>query len=407
MDKPEMKRLYYSDSYLNEFDSHITGISRCSGGWGVTLADSAFYPESGGQPSDRGWINDHRVIEVLDTVDGPVQVVSDQSFSIGENVHCRIDWDRRFDHMQQHTGQHILSQAFMKSAGVETVSFHLGTDSATIDLPIETLPDKTWLEIETGANRVVAENHPIRVYTIDDSEQEKLPVRKISSREGAIRIVEIDQWDYSPCGGTHCRATGEVGIIKIVRLERVRQQLRVHFCCGFRALRDYQKKSFLVRDLGQSLSCGEGDLFENVNKQLEGRDQLVKVHGRLVLRNAGLLAELMKSRVEDVGGIRVIAQIVEELDLKELNKLATALLADNTAEIILLASAEPRPGILLARTSDRRFPDLRNVLNEISGLFNGKGGGSPDRVQAGGTNPEGLGPALQKAKILLTEKPIY
>lgn len=398
-----MERLYSEDSYLSEFKAEITGVVPCQNGWEVSLSRTAFYPESGGQPADQGWINDVPVVDVVDTSEGPVHIVSTNNLSVAQEVQCRIDWDRRFDYMQHHTGQHILSQAFLEISGAETVSFHLSRDSATIDLYVDSLPEEKLFETETRANKAVTENMEIRVYPVDCSKQKDIPVRKLSTRQGPVRIVEISNWDYSPCGGTHCKSTGEVGLIKITRLEKVRQQLRVHFCCGSRALHNFQKKSELVSDLGQLLSCGEDDLLENVKKDIENGSQQAKKYQKLQLKIISLILEQMKSNVQNINGIKTVIQVVEDVDLKDLNKLATRLLQDKTAEVVLLAAEEPRPGILYARISDERLPDLRAVLEATQDLFGGKGGGSPDRVQAGGTDSKGLLPALEKAKNLIMQ----
>ncbi|MFH1964994.1 MAG: alanine--tRNA ligase-related protein [Acidobacteriota bacterium] len=284
-----MERLYSGDSYLSEFKAEITRVVPCQNGWEVSLSRTAFYPESGGQPADQGWINDVPVVNVVDTSEGPVHIVSTGNLFVSQEVQCRIDWNRRFDYMQHHTGQHILSQAFLEICGTATVSFHLSCDSATIDLSVESLPEEMLFETEIRANKAVTENMEIRVYPFDSSKQKDIPVRKPSTRQGPVRIVEISNWDYSPCGGTHCKSTGEVGIIKITRLERIRQLLRVHFCCGGRALRNFQKKSGLVSDLGQLLSCGEDDLLENLKKEIENGCQQTKKHQKLQLKIISLI----------------------------------------------------------------------------------------------------------------------
>ena len=369
-----MTRLYSGNSYINKFKAEVTGVIPCKKGWEVLLSETAFYPESGGQPSDHGWINECPVVNVVDSGEGPIHIVSAGDLTVGQEVSCRIDWNRRFDHMQHHTGQHILSQAFLEVSGATTVSFHLGGDDVTIDLSVESLPEDKLLETENRANQAVTDNMEIKVYSVDSSQQKDIPVRKPSTRQGAVRIVEISGWDYSPCGGTHCGSTGEIGLIKITRLERVRQQLRVHFCCGSRALRDFQKKSGLADSLGNLLSCGENDLLANINKLMEhSRQQAGELKG-LQEKIFSLIAEKIKHNVQDINGWKTIIQLVEDVDLKDLNKLATKLLQEDTAEIVLLATEKPRPGILFARISDENLPDLRSVLGGDSGHLRRKRG---------------------------------
>lgn len=396
-----MEKLYSLDSYLKEFSAEVTGVSPGKEGWEVSLSRSAFYPESGGQPADHGWINAIPVTGVIESGEGQVHHIPAGEISAGQEVICRIDWNRRFDHMQHHTGQHILSQAFLETSGAETISFHLGKDDVTIDLSVESLPADILMETETRANKAVTDNLEIKVLTIDSDRQSDLPIRKPSSRVGPVRIIGIGNWDFSPCGGTHCGFTGEIGVIKITGLERVRQQLRVHFCCGGRALRDFQKKTGLISSLGQLFSCGESDLLANLNKQKENNSRLSGENQRLKQKILSLIAEQMKQNVQEIGGFRVAVQLVEDLELADLNKLASILLGEETADIVLLAAEQPRPGVLYAGSSCKNLPDLRLVLKETQGLFGGKGGGSPDRVQAGGTDRSGLIPALEKAKELI------
>jgi alanyl-tRNA synthetase len=398
-----MERLYSEDSYLDKFKAEVTGVAPCQNGWEISLSSSSFYPESGGQPADQGWINDVRVVNVLDTSEGPLHIVAAENLSVGQDVQCRIDWDRRFDFMQHHTGQHILSQAFLETSGAETVSFHLSCDSATIDLSVESLSEEKIQEAETRANSAVTKNLKISVYQINSEKQKDLPIRKPSPRQGSVRIVEIEKWDYSPCGGTHCRFTGEVGLIKVTRQERVRQQLRIHFSCGDRSLRDYQKKTELVTSIGQLLSCGDDDLFENLQKEMENSSQQAKKYQKLQEAIISLTSEKIKHSVQDINGIKTVIQVVENIELKNLNKLATKLLQQKTADIVLLAAEEPRPGVLFARISEKSLPDLRTILKATQELFGGRGGGSPDRVHAGGTDSSGLRPTLEKASTLIKQ----
>ncbi len=398
-----MERLYLDDSHLKEFNAEITSVTPRENGLEITLSRSAFYPESGGQPADKGWINTLPVKEIIEKNGDFAYITAPGDLSVGQDVSCRIDWDRRFDHMQHHTGQHILSQAFIEEASAETVSFHLSRASATIDLAVETLSEEKLKAAELRANRAITDNLPVKIYSIEGSEQQHLPVRKPSARKGLVRIVEISGWDYSPCGGTHCDFTGEVGLIKILRLERVRQQLRIHFCCGKRALLDYRRKNELVAELGQILSCGEDDLADNVQKQIENSSSFAKKLQKLQSRMMGMLAEQMKNNTLDIGGFSSVIQYIEGAGLKDLNKLASSLLQEKTADIVLLAGDDPRPGILLASTGAEGMPDLREVLREVQPMFDGKGGGSPDRVQAGGNDSAGLLPALEKAKELIIQ----
>ena len=230
------QRLYYSDSYLRFFSAKLLKQAQGPEGWMVVLDQTAFYPTSGGQPHDLGKIGDIDVWNVVENEHDEIQHWLRQPLEKGREIHCMIDWARRFDHMQQHSGQHILSQAFLRAAKLETVSFHLGANYATIDLATESLSAGQLHHAEDLANIIVYENRPIRVRTVSPNEVSSLGLRKESRREGLVRIVEIQDFDLSACGGTHVRTTGEIGGIFVRKLERVNRQARVTFVCGRRTV---------------------------------------------------------------------------------------------------------------------------------------------------------------------------
>jgi len=204
-------RLYSDDSYLAEFEAEVIQLEKIEGRAAVILDRTAFYPESGGQPADRGQIGSLEVIDVREVEGEILHFIRGGSPGRVGACPCRIDRHRRFDHMQQHTGQHILSQAFLRRAGAVTVSFHLGTDSSTIDLSVGSLDRQILYSVEDLANRVVYDNHLVQVRRIDSAEQDRLPIRRKSERTGTIRIVEIEDFDISPCGGTHWESSKSGG----------------------------------------------------------------------------------------------------------------------------------------------------------------------------------------------------
>ena len=233
------ERLYYTDAYLVEFDAVVRDVQPQDDRWKVTLDRTAFYPTSGGQPFDTGTIGEAKVLDVFEQEDGTIGHLVDRELETNSRVRGHVDWSRRFDHMQQHTGQHLLSAAFEREAGAKTVSFHLGTSASTIDLDKELSADQI-ARVEDAANRVLWEDREVCVKFVTASEAAKLPLRKDPAREGELRIVEIKDYDLSACGGTHVRRTGAIGIIAISGFERFKGGLRVEFVCGGRALRAYR-----------------------------------------------------------------------------------------------------------------------------------------------------------------------
>ncbi|MFL5517808.1 MAG: alanyl-tRNA editing protein, partial [Gemmatimonadales bacterium] len=225
------ERLYYTDSYLTEFDAGV--LERADGGRRIYLDRTAFYPTSGGQPFDRGWLDQVEVLEVADEGERIAHLLA--SPLAAARVRGRIDWIRRFDHMQQHSGQHLLSAVIADLCGYQTVSVHFGGETSTLDLATGSLSHEQVVAVEARANQVVVENRAVEVSFADAFAAG--PLRKPTEREGAVRIVSIDRLDRSACGGTHVRATGEIGCILIRKVERVKQQARLEFLCGNRAVR--------------------------------------------------------------------------------------------------------------------------------------------------------------------------
>jgi len=232
------ERLYYTDPYTTEFDAHIVGAEAHEGRPAVVLDRTAFYPTSGGQPFDTGQLGGVAVVDVVDRDDGTILHVIERELQAGP-VRGRIDWTRRFEHMQQHTGQHVLSAAFERVVGARTESFHLGSVSSTIDLGRMVSAGEID-RAEDEANRVVWEDRPVTIRFADAEEAAKLPLRKEPARTGRLRLIDVENFDISACGGTHVARTGAIGMIAIAGSERVRGGTRVEFLCGVRALRGYR-----------------------------------------------------------------------------------------------------------------------------------------------------------------------
>ncbi|MCB0041133.1 MAG: alanyl-tRNA editing protein, partial [Caldilinea sp.] len=240
-------RLYYTDSYLAAFESPVFAIDDVDGRPAVRLAQSCFYPTSGGQLHDTGTLGGMAVVDVVAADDGVLHVLDGApAFGVGDVVRGAIDWPRRYDHMQQHSGQHLLSQHFFRHFGWETVSVHFGAEESTLDLDTPDVSPAQLAEIEALANDMAYRALPIRAYLVDETGLAAVPLRRPPKVTGVIRIVEIEAFDYSACGGTHVRTTAEIAPIKLVRQERRRNQTRITFLCGLRACRDYSRKHDLL-----------------------------------------------------------------------------------------------------------------------------------------------------------------
>src|SRR3989475_5579323 len=248
------ERLYYSDPYLLEFDANVVEIKPIGNRTGVVLDRTAFYPTSGGQPNDLGTINDVPLVDcVEDAASGNVIHVLEGKID-GQSVRGRIDSDRRNDHMQQHSGQHVLSQAFVELFNWPTISFHLGVVACTIDLPVDSVSREQATKAEDLANRIVQENRPVAVRYLAQEQLADAGLRKPTERTGDVRVIDISAYDRSACGGTHVRMTGEIGPILITRIERSKKQARVEFICGNRVVRYAKEANRALEAISQTIS---------------------------------------------------------------------------------------------------------------------------------------------------------
>ena len=377
------ERLYYSDSYLVEFDAVVRGVVRKEDQWEVTLDRTAFYPTSGGQPYDVGTLDEAKVLDVFDQEDGTVGHLVDRELEKNCRVRGHVDWDRRFDHMQQHTGQHLLSAAFDRELSARTVSFHLGTSSATIDLDKELSADRI-AAAETAANTILWEDREVCVRFVTAAEAAKLPLRKDPARSGDLRIIEIKNYDMSACGGTHVSRTGAIGIIAIAGAERFKGGMRVEFVCGGRALRAYRGLRSSVAGGVRLLSVLPDDLPGAIERlQSAGRAQQ-KVQQDLQERLAVHEAAALAAKGQPIGKVTLVAEALSGWDANGLKKLASAITSKPGMVAVLITAEEPAL-VVAARSPDIAI-DAGEILKTLIEHFGGKGGGKGAMAQGGGLN---------------------
>jgi alanyl-tRNA synthetase len=392
------ERLYYHDSYTTTFTAEGVEQWEVEGKTAVILTHSLFYPTSGGQPHDTGTLNGIDVLDVFIRKEDEAVVHLLSAPLIDNTVNGHIHWPRRFDHMQQHSGQHILSQAFIQTANAHTVSFHLSDDSVTIDLDQENLSDDQITAAEQLANDIVWQDRPIHVREVTLEEAQQLNLRKLPPIEsGKIRLVDIEDFDLTACGGTHVNRTGGVGLIKIVKLERRRQKLRVEFRCGGRALADYAAKNSVALDLGNELTTSLEDLLPAV---LRLRDQLKEVNRQLKQQETALMAlqaQQLLATAERVNGTAVITHLLDPN--ANLSVLANQLLEGGETAVCLLGSAGERSQLLFCRTPDTSG-HMGQLIKQALAQLGGNGGGRPDRAQGGGpaATPDQVAHVLALAK---------
>ncbi|HUB83926.1 MAG TPA: alanyl-tRNA editing protein [Bryobacteraceae bacterium] len=384
------ERLYYHDSYLHRFDALAL---ECGGEGAATvyLDRTAFYPTSGGQPFDLGSIAGVAVRDVIDEGDRIAHLLA-APVAPGP-VECSIDWTRRFDHMQQHTGQHLLSAVFEELFHLRTVSFHLGAESSTIDLEGGAADARVLEAVEARANAIVWENRPV-VVTYEDAASVQ-GLRKASDREGTLRIVSIDRLDRSACGGTHVRGTGEIGAILLRKLEKVRQSVRVEFLCGGRAVRRARADFEALSRVAQLFSSALDDVPAVVAAQMEAARGADKLRRKLEIELAAYQGgELYRNTAPGPDGLRRAVHRATSGSLDELRALAQSFTAQPRA--VFVATLTGPPSILLATSADSGV-DAGQRLKAALAEAGGRGGGTARMAQGsvpGAAILEKLGAAL-------------
>jgi len=378
-------RLYYTDSHLTAFEATVTEAGSAGGRHFVTLDRTAFYPTTGGQPHDTGTLGGRRVVDVIERdADGEVLHVVDAPLSAGVVVAGVVEWPRRLDHMQQHTGQHVLSAAFLRVLALPTTSFHMGRDVATIDLG-GTTDDESIARAEDEANRVVWDDRPVTVRFASAEEAAGLPLRREPVRGGTLRLVEVDGFDLSACGGTHVTRTGGIGVIAVQGWERYKGGTRVTFVCGGRALRAFRQGRDVIASCVRQLSIQASELPGTVVRlQAESRElrQQVRALGDelAVHRGAALAAE-----AEPVGAARVVCRSVDG-DAPALKTLAAAIAA-RAGHVAVLFGAT-RPCVVVVSRAAGVAVDAGAVVKALVARFGGRGGGRADSAQGGGLDAD-------------------
>jgi alanyl-tRNA synthetase len=398
-------RLYFDDAYMQNFVARVLscspaepvpGASGMQPAWEVLLDQTAFYPSSGGQPNDLGLVGEAVVLDVRDEEDEIAHIV-DREVELGGVKGC-VNWPRRFDHMQQHTGQHLLSAMFQERFGLPTVSFHLGEEICTIDLHgSEPLRDQL-IGAQRAANKAIFEDRPISVRYGTREQLSRLGVRKEVEREGLLRAIEIEDADLQPCGGTHVKSTGQIGMILVRGCSKVRQDWRVGFVCGQRAERVASEDFERERALMGALGCAVEELPLAVERLAAERDANFKSL-RAALQQLATVwaAQLVSGGSVGANGVRIVSLLLKDAHPELLQPLATEI-AKNERTVALLALGES--GQLVFAQHPASGKDLGAVLKSVLAAHPGKGGGSKDFVRAKLADPRSASAALELAKNL-------
>jgi len=402
------ERLYYHDSRLLEFDARVTDLSeRDDGAIAVMLDRTAFYPTGGGQPNDTGTLGEARVVDCIDMEDaGVLHVIQGPIPEVGEMVHGRIDPRRRLDHLQQHTGQHILSAAFVKLFDAPTRSFRMLEHECEIDVALQDPTDEKIDQAVALANQTIWQDRLITIHDVTAEEASALPLRKEPARAGELRVIEIDDFDLTPCGGTHAQATGEVGIIAVRGWERAKGLTRIQFMAGGRVLNDYQKANRTSAEVAAAFSAGRDDSPALVARLIEENKKLVRrvreldqiacrVEAEALLKSSGLKAGYPPPSI-------VIVRVFDDRDADSLKHLALALIAHANVVALLGSRDGDAARLVFARSPDAPG-DMNALMRKACETIEGRGGGKADMAQGGGKKISAIDDALAVAAKLVTE----
>jgi alanyl-tRNA synthetase len=373
-------RIYYTEPSCRSFEATVIRTGEREGRSLVVLDRTAFYPTSGGQPFDTGQLGSVTVVETIDEGDDVIHVVS-APMTAAASVHGQIDWTRRFDHMQQHTGQHVLSAAFDRLFENRTTSFHMGAEVSTIDLAREAAASDIDRAVDE-ANRVVWEDREVSVRFVSADEAARLPLRKEPARDGTLRLVEIKDFDLSACGGTHVQRTGAIGMIAVAGAERFRGGSRLTFVCGGRALRAFRDYRDAVSGAVRVLSVLPHELPSAIERaQLESKElrkTVVRFQGTL----AGHEALKLLAGATQAGDRRIVVHALEGWDAAGLKAIASALTRQRGVAATLVSRSDPT-AVVVARSQDVTI-DAAKILRTLLERFGGRGGGRPDLAQGAG-----------------------
>lgn len=397
----QTKRLYEDDSYLKECQANLISeqVSGYEGLNEVVLDKTIFYPTGGGQPNDFGWINGVAVVDVYKR-DGIIYHVLESPLYIEDTnleVSLRIDWERRFDHMQQHSGQHLLSRVFEILFEAETVGFHLGDEVVTIDLNMELFNEEMLKQAEKLANRVAMENKRISVRNIKSEKVDEEIKEKIPEITEFIRLVEISEFDNCACSGTHLDYTAEIGMIKIIGWEKYKQKTRLSFVCGNRALTTFANFQRELYSTSETLKTNWGNINQNVTRILMEKEELERSLRKL--KETVIAAEIsnFKNAAEFNKNFYYYEKIYENREFSELKQLAQGITGSNQAVVLLATIVNERVQLLLQRSDgvDISMVDSLKIGLEV---IEGKGGGNTKTAQGGGENIEQIDEAVIKIR---------
>ena len=388
------ERLYFDNPYQVEFEANVVLSLTHEGNPAVILDKTCFYPEGGGQPADKGILDEIQVVHVLEKDDQIVHVLEKDVSS--DVVIGKIDWTTRFDHMQQHAGQHILSQCFVKLFDAATRSFHLGEETSTLEVDKRNMSEEEAERVEKLANDIVFQNRDIKSCLYQEDEISRVRLRRPTKKGGEIRVVEVSDFDQTACGGTHPKNTGEIGTIKILRWDRIRDNVRLEFICGNRALQDYARKHRDLKTLSNNLTVDDKEVvasFEKITADLKMQKRVNrKMQEKIIQYEADEMVQQAKGKI--------IKHIFSDRTQDEIRLLTLLIIRKGEFVVLFGLEMQERIHVFLA-CSENLGLDMRELVPVVSPLIDGKGGGRASLVEMSGQKKENLEQALDEAYKLI------
>jgi alanyl-tRNA synthetase len=412
------ERLYYHNSFLHDFDAHVVEVEAAgSSRHAVVLDRTAFYPDSGGQVHDTGWISPvadasleqqasrMRVAEVAETEDGRIvhYIEAEKAPGKGACVHGMIDPARRRDHMQQHSGQHVLSAAFVRLFNIPTVSFHMGEETSSIDLDAPTVTQEQMIEAEKLSNEIIWEDRPVEIRFATQDEASELGLRKVPPIDkGKLRLIDIQDFDLTACGGTHVQRTGQIGSILLRKLEKARQGWRAEFVCGERAIAVARRDYRVLTEAAGLFPTHIWEVPQQISKSLEEAKALRKSRESLLEEFAEFEAAQLLAQTAEINGRKLVVQVLADRDLLFLKLLGQKLTRLHSNVIALLARTSGGQATLVFAQSPGQSFDMAALIKEVSAKLGGRGGGTKDMAQGAVPRGQEIEAALSQLKAKLS-----
>lgn len=391
-----MEKLYYIDEYIKEFKTEITNIIEKGDKYYVALEESAFFEGGGGQPSDTGFIDNHKVIDIIEE-DGVIYHITETKPIKIHKVSCKIDWEKRYDFMQQHLAQHALSGCFFKLFNKNTCGIHLGKDISTIDIE-GTVTEEEIRKAEKMVNQIIFENREVKTIIPTKSELKKLKIRRaLPNTKEDIRVVIIEDLDINACCGVHVKSTIELQAITLKRFEKHKGNTRIEYLAGNRAIKDYLNKDSFSRTICRSLSCSEDETLNSLNKLNDKIKELSNENKNLRIELDDYKVKEFIEKSEKVNNITIIKEIFKEDSIKNISKLTNRLLETDNIITLFAIENEDKANLIFGASKNIKNIDMNILLKDAISLIDGRGGGSKFLSQGGGKNNNNLKGTLDYA----------